>query len=170
MAAGIVSAVSRECSVLMNGARLLRPGILTLKLCHFSSISRCRMRNVCLRARHCVSYLHSAGGYQTKVTNLWDEYSRVKSYVEGKFHIITALSFVVRPLRGKLQLIGCVCHTRWRFYWISTLPSCQFKSRSQATWADWALLICAALSQIPAYTVRPQTCIMLHYITLHSNF
>jgi len=86
MAARILSAVSRECLHSLDYARLSRPGILRLNLRHFSCISRFRTRNVCLPLLHCVSCVHSADSVQAKV-NLWDEYNRVKSDVEGNLVI-----------------------------------------------------------------------------------
>lgn len=81
MAVVILSAVSGLCSQSLHCARLLRPGIVRLNLRHFSCISR---RHVRLASLHCNSHVHSASSVQAKV-NLWDEYNRVKSYVEGKF-------------------------------------------------------------------------------------
>jgi len=82
MAARIVSAVSRECSYSLKGSCLSRLGLLSLKLRHFSFISRFRTRNTYLLSAHCISSVHSASCVQAKV-NLWEEYNRVKSLVEG---------------------------------------------------------------------------------------
>ena len=81
---GIISAVSRQCTHSVHCARLLRPGILRLNLRHFSCVSRQHVR---LPSLQCISHVHSASSVQAKV-NLWDEYNRVKSYVEGKFYAV----------------------------------------------------------------------------------
>ena len=77
-----VSAVSRVFTHSVDCTLLSRSRILGLTLRHVSFVGRFPSRNVYLPLLHCISSIHSTSCSKAKV-NLWDEYSRVKSYVEG---------------------------------------------------------------------------------------
>jgi len=114
MAALIVSAVSvRECSHLLERTCLLRPELLRLTLRHFSFISRFRTRNAHLPLSHGISSVHSANCVQAKV-NMWDEYHRMKSLVEGNYSY-EYLYFVY------CRQFYCVAKSNWRYRQRKTL-------------------------------------------------
>jgi len=83
MAARVISAVLRDCSRFLGRTCLPQTGLLRFNLRHFSLISRFRTQSVYLPLLQCIAPVHSAKCVRSKV-NLWNEYNRVKSCVEGK--------------------------------------------------------------------------------------
>jgi len=82
MAACVLSDVSRKFLHSLQYARLSRPATVKINLRYSSSVGILRTLNGIFPSLRRISSVHSANCVQAKV-NLWDEYNRVKSFVEG---------------------------------------------------------------------------------------
>jgi len=104
MAARVVSAVSIDFFHSLVSGLLSRPAVVRSSLRQFSLISRYRTPSVYLSALQCISSVHSSVCCQTPRLKLWDEYSRVKSYVEGNTSLNRTSTAVVTHTHTHLAL------------------------------------------------------------------
>jgi len=97
MALGIVSAVLRGCTRCPQRTCLSALGIFGINFRNFVLYSGLRTRILYLPSQHHVSSIHSITSVRAKV-NLWDEYKRAKSCVEGNIIGTIALSHLMMLL------------------------------------------------------------------------